>query len=271
MADANLENVAARIRARRYGSSADRLAADVAQGLASQTKLASYRRGLAGGVVAGQDGGTTLGVGDNFAAFTSASLQPPQRGLPAPNGALGVRMQGRVEMERRTLPGIVVASNAGEDALELTVVVPYAQTPRLGVDETTGQNTAATEAFDGLLTLSAQAAAGTLDDSEAITVSVPFPAEGESPYENGQIIDVTTIRQWDVRTIWSNRENRRIPVVVRSLASTSHSTPSTAAVPDDVVEPPITCSRLGINAELGTSGLANSNGIHSITWRYTPS
>jgi len=270
MSDANLENVAARVRSAKYGADADRLASEVASGLAAQTKLASYRRGLAGGVVAGQDGGTTLDVGDNFAALPSVSLQPPQRGLPMGNGALGVRMQARIEMERRTLPGIVLSSSAGEDSLDLTVVIPYAQTPRLGVDETTGQNTAATEAFSGLIALSAQAAAGTISDEDAITVSVPLPEEGESPYVPGQIVDVTTVRQWDARTIWANREGRRIPVVARSLASESHMVPALAAA-GDTGTPGASCSRLGINAEDGTAGLAGGNGVMTVTWTYTPS
>lgn len=233
MPEASLENVAARVRGSKYGTDADRLAADLATGIASQTKLASYRRGVQGGVVAGRDGGTTLDVGDNFAGFTSQSLQPPQKGMPVPNGALGVRMQGRVEMERRTLPGVITASEVtGALYIELTVVVPYAKTPRLGVDASTGQNTPFTEAFDGLLEVSSAAAAGTLSaefEDEAITITVPLPADSENPYEDGQIIDVTTVKQWDVRTIWTNKEGRRVPIVVRSLASESHSTPSAPA------------------------------------------
>lgn len=233
MADANLENVAARIRARKYGPGVDRLAETIAAGLAGQTKLASYRRGLAGGVVAGSDGGTTLGVGDHFAALGSASLQPPQRGIPGTNGALAVRMQARVEMERRTLPGVILTSTlTGTLYITLSVSVPDGQDPRIGIDASTGQNTAATEAFDGLLDVSAAAVAGTTPGSltaAALTLTVPQPTDGSNPYDVGQVIDVTTIRQWDVRTHWVNREGRRIPVVSRSLASESHSTPSQPA------------------------------------------
>src|SRR5262245_51592791 len=108
--DANLENVSARIRARKYGARTDRLAAGLAQGLAGQTKLACGGAGMAGAVAADQDGGTALGVGDNFAAFPSQPLQPPPKRTPSPNAALGVRMQGRLEMERRTLPGVITSS-----------------------------------------------------------------------------------------------------------------------------------------------------------------
>jgi hypothetical protein len=269
MSDANLENVAARVRGTRYGKNADRLAADIATGIASQTKLASYRRGIAGGVIAGQSGGTTLDVGNNFAALGSASLQPPQLGMPRPNGALGVRMQGRVEMERRTLPGVVTSSSAdGSGFLELTVVIPYAVTPRLGTDSSTGQNVASTEAFDGLLDVSAAAADGTISEAlldDAVTITVPMPEDPDASYAAGQIIDVTTIRQWDNRTIWANREGRRVPVVSRALASESH---MTASAPGTAAEtPPATsCARYGVDLRLGTSGLPNANGSNSIDY-----
>lgn len=272
--EANLENVAARLRARRYGSpGTDRLAADVAQGLAAGTKLASSRRGLGGGVVAGQAGGTNLGVGENWAALPSASLQPPQLGTPRANGALAVRMQARVEMERRTLPGVVLASVAGTDSLDLTVALPYATTPRLTTDPVTGQNVASGPAFSGLLDVSAAASGSGVDaatQATAVTVSVPLPDTGETPYPPGKVVDVTTVRQWDVRTHWVNREGRRIPVVTRSLASESHSTPSDAA-PPTTPTPGASCSILGINATEGTSGLGATNGDIPVTFHYVPS
>ncbi len=220
MPGTSVDQVVARLRTVRYRSVQD-LARDLAN-------ILGQRPGGSIGVVSSSHGGTTLGVGDPAAGRTSAPLFTPQLGLPQPSGATTTRTQARIELDRRTLPGVVVDSSESPTAITLTVVVPRGVTPEPGHDYATGLPTASGEAFDDINTLSAQAKAGSLSPSvlaTAFTVTVPRPdaVDGHQPsYTDGQIIDVTTATQHDARTHWIEHDGRRQQVVTRRLASTSH-------------------------------------------------
>lgn len=229
MPGTTLEQIGARLRSTSYGNDAvDRLARDLAAVVTLRTSLPSYRRGLTGGVLAGVQGGTTLDVGDPAAGRTSVSLQLPQRGYYSQQGGVSTRMQGRAEIDRRTLPGVVVSSVNSTDTIVLTVFVPSGQTPTLGIDPSTGQNTATTPAFDGLIAVSNAAKTGSLTAAQlaqTVEITVPRPAavDGHQPvYNAGEVIDVTSATQYDVRTHWVNQDGRRMPIISRREASASY-------------------------------------------------
>lgn len=222
-----LEQVMARIRGTRY-QSPDALARDLADALGLGSRTASFRRGISGNVVSDNSGGTTVGVGDPAIARTSASMQHPQRGRFSQNGQVATKQKARVELDRRTLPGVVVSSVNNADTIELQVYVPRGVEPQLGIDPSTRQNVATPKVFDDLLTISDQAKAGTLPASVAsqlITVTVPRPdaVDGHQPvYVDGQVIPVTTATQYDVRSHAVIADGRRQTVVSRRQTSISH-------------------------------------------------
>lgn len=205
-----LEKIAARLRAKTYQNpELNDLAGELATALAEGTRQQGFSRGLHAGVIASQSGGTTLDVGDPAAGRLSKSLQPPQRGLPLGNGALGVRMQANVEIHTQCIPATVRNCNFftddnGQRWLRATVTLA-AQEPHTGTDPSTGQNIATESPFV------------LLDDATAPTTDVEVKVDDDQQaLAIGTRVNVNMTTQWDVRTIWTNKEGRRIPVVKRT-------------------------------------------------------
>lgn len=223
----SLERIASRLRSHVYGDDADSLAKDLATALVSQGKLASFPRGLFAGVIASENGGTTLDVGDPSAGRLSKSLQAPQRGMPSPNGALGVRMQANIEQQVKMLPARVLFSEKPDTTHLRVDFVLAADQPYIVKDSSSNQNSAKGNPYDVL-----QSGAGTkISITELVDSSV-------TAFAVGSIITVSKTTQWDVRTIWTNKEGRRIPVVRRGPETNHYSLTNVAA---GTPAPPLSC------------------------------
>jgi hypothetical protein len=215
-----------RLRSKNYPAIRD-LAQDIARILSAEQQRAFGRGRVTPGVVSGLQGSTRLEVGDNSAARDSVSLQMPAR-PPETRGPLTTRADGRAEIERKTLPGIVVSSVNAGSSIQLTVIVPLGGTPKLSIDPSTNQNTARTGAFSTLNALAEAARTGSLTPSQltsSFTITVPRPpaVSGHQPsYVNGQIIDVTKATQYERRTTWVNLDGKRMPIDTSREASTSY-------------------------------------------------
>lgn len=202
----SLETIAAKLRSGEFKDAND-LAQYLATMLAGETRLPSFRRGLASGVVASRDGGTTLDVGDPSASRRSISMQPPQRGLPVASGALRTRMQARCEQETKSLPALVIsAEEFTEDEANWIRIVcrPKANDPKLVVDTVTNQNIASGKPFDLTGTEPTVTIEQRLLEDDAVPVA-------------GETIQVTNAKQYDTRCIWTDKEGRKAPVVNRTL------------------------------------------------------
>jgi len=202
-----LERIASKARSRQY-TDVNEAMADLATALSSQGKLASFGRGIDAGVIAGQSGGTTLDVGDPSAGRISKSLQPPQKGVPLQQGALQVRMQANVEIDTKTVPALVIDSGfytVGTQRFMRVHAVLAGDQPYLAKDALTNQNVANVSPFTQLSNT----------QGKQTEINIPVGAD-QTAISGGSIINVFTTKQFDVRTIWTNKEGRRIPVVKRT-------------------------------------------------------